>query len=141
VLELVDDALYTAGEARTKASKQVNDNFERAIRALCDYERDCYLKDLVSDDRRGRTVRERMAAAKAKDKDSSTTLNALKERLTKVRVALATLPSAHTCPQPTPDGWSESQEVVTFFLFKSLPDNAPLVVQRECQLSTPTRSA
>jgi len=45
---------------------------------------------------------------------SSSPFKALKERLTK----------------PTPDGLSESQKVVTFFLFKSLPDDAPLVVHQ-----------
>jgi hypothetical protein len=90
VLELVDDALKSASEAGRKASRQVDEKFARAISALCDYEKDCYLKDRVSDDRRGHTVRERMAAAGAKDKGALSALNVLKEKLrsTKVRVAL-----------------------------------------------------
>jgi hypothetical protein len=58
----------------------------------------CHRKDPVLDGRRADTVRERMEAAKAKDKSYSSALNAMKERLrTKVRaaVAISTFPSDH----------------------------------------------
>lgn len=110
--------------------------FEEAINALCRYEMDCHRKDIASDDSRNNLIRERMAAAKAKDQSSSGTLNALKARLgLKVSVGLAhsTLSFAHTLPQPTLDGWSEPTKVVEFVLFKSLPDSSPVIVPRKCQ--------
>jgi len=55
--------------------------FEEAINALCHYEMDCHRKDMASDDSRNSFIRERMAAAKAKDQSSSSMLNALKEKL------------------------------------------------------------
>jgi len=84
-----------------KASKEVDGKLEEAIDALCHYEMDCHPRDPVSGDSRDKAIRERMAAAKAKDQSSSSTLNALKERLrSKVSVGLACsiLSYAHTCP-------------------------------------------
>jgi len=64
--------------------------FEEAINALCHYEMNCHPKDPVSDGSRNTLIRERMAAARAKDQSSSSTLNALKDKLrSKVSVGLA----------------------------------------------------
>jgi hypothetical protein len=134
-LELVDDALKSATEVEKKTTKQVDEKFEAATNALSRYEEDCRGRDPVPDHRRANTVRERMTTAKEKDKSSSNKLNAMKETLRMtVSVAHAILPSAHTCPQPNPDGWSKPTEVVKFLIFKSLPDDAPVVVNRERQL-------
>jgi len=65
--------LESATKAKKKTSKVVDERFEKAINALIDYEMD-YHRDTGS-------VRERMDVAKAKDKTSSTILNALKEKL------------------------------------------------------------
>ena len=63
---------------------------EEAINELCHYEMDCHRGGPVSDDSRNESIRERMAAAKAKDRPSSSTLNALKKKLrSKVRLGLA----------------------------------------------------
>ena len=63
---------------------------EEAINALCHYEMDCHHGVPASDDRRHMSIRERMTVAKAKDLPSSSTLNALKEKLrSKVRLGLA----------------------------------------------------
>jgi hypothetical protein len=127
--------LESATKAETKTSKVVDERFEKAINALIDYEMDCHRKTAAEDGRRTNSVRERMDAAKAKDKSSSSTLNALKEKSRmKVRVALAHVTLAFcsfACRQATPDEWSEPTQVVDFLLFKSLPDEAPIVVQRE----------
>lgn len=120
----------------TKASKEVDGKLEEAIDALCHYEMDSHRKDPVSDDSRDKSIRERMAAAKAKDQSSSSTLNALKEKLrSKVSFGLtySILCYAHACPQPSPHGWSEPTNVVEFVLFKSLPDSSPIIVPRKCQ--------
>ena len=86
------------------------------------------------------TVSERMAAAKAKDGSTSSTLNALKEKLgMQVRFRHATLASAHTDSQPVPAGWSKPTTVVEFILFKSLPDARPTLVKREHQLTHATQ--
>jgi hypothetical protein len=75
----------------TKTSKMVDERFENAINALIGYEMDCHRQTAASDGgRRANSVRERMDAAKAKDKSSSATLNTLKEKSRmKVRVAPA----------------------------------------------------
>ena len=68
----------------TKTSKVVEERFEKAINALIDYEMDCHRNTAASDGgRRANTgsVYERMDAAKAKDKASSTILNRLKQML------------------------------------------------------------
>jgi hypothetical protein len=135
-LERADDALSSATKVGTKASKEADGKLEEAIDALCRYEMDCHHKDPVSDDSFEKTIRERMAAAKAKDQSSSSTLNALKEKLRlKVSVGLACsiMSYAHTSPQPTPAGWSGPTRVVEFVLFKSLPDSSPIIVPRRCQ--------
>jgi len=111
----------------------VDERFERAIKSLSDYEKQYHFKE---------TVTKTMAAAKAKDKSSLRAINTLKEKSgMKVRVACACACSSFALtptPQPTPDGWSEPTTVVEFHLFKSLPDDSPIIVQRERQ---PTDSA
>jgi hypothetical protein len=85
----VDAALESATKAETKTSKVVDEKFEKAINALSNYETDCHRRKPALDGSHTNTVHERMDAAKGKDKSSSTTLNALKERSrTKVRLAL-----------------------------------------------------
>jgi hypothetical protein len=102
VLESVDAALESATKAEKKTSKVVDERFEKAINALIDYEMDCHRKIAVSDGGRranSLSVRERMDPARAKDKSSSTTLNALKEKSRmKVRIALAHVTSAYSFP-------------------------------------------
>ena len=86
------------------------------------------------------TVNERMAAAKAKDGSTSSTLNTLKEKLRmQVRFRHATLARAHTDSQPVPAGWSKPTTVVEFLIFKSLPDARPTLVKREHQLTRATQ--
>lgn len=86
-------------------------------------------------------VNERMATAKAKDGSTSSTLNALKEKLRmQVRFRHATLASAYTDSQPVPAGWKKPTTVVEFLLFKSLPDARPTLVKREHQLTHATQS-
>jgi len=73
---------------RTRTSKEVDDNFERATEALSRYEMRYHPKDPRSkgSDSRLKTVRQRMAMAQVKDETSSTILNRLKEKLSlKVR--------------------------------------------------------
>jgi hypothetical protein len=80
-LESVDEALESATKVEAKTSKVVDERFEKAINALIDYETDCHCNSAPSDGgRRANSVRERMDAARAKDKSSSTTLNTLKEK-------------------------------------------------------------
>jgi len=112
--------LESATKAETKTSKVVDERFEKAINAMIDYEMDCHRKTAASDGgRRANSVRERMDAAKAKDKSSSTTLNALKEKARmKVRVALADVTSAF-CSLPVlsrsrMDGRNQRKSSISF---------------------------
>jgi hypothetical protein len=72
VLQVVDDALYSAAEARKKTTKDADAKFKKATDALSAYEMRYHLRETVTDT---------MAEAKAKDKSSSTILNKLKETL------------------------------------------------------------
>ena len=123
VLKAVDDALASAAEVKKKSSKEVDEKFATAIEALGCYEKlyhpGCHTK----------SVCEKMAAAKSKDKSTSTVLNVLKETCQKVSLAHLTPPHTKTVPQLIHE--SEPTTVVEFLLFKSLPEKSPTIVQRE----------
>jgi len=70
VLQVVDDALYSATEAGKKKTKNADAKFKEAIDALSAYEKKYHFRD---------TVIYTMAGAVAKDKSSSTILKRLKE--------------------------------------------------------------
>ena len=70
VLQVVDDALYSATDARKKTTKDADAKFKEAIDALSAYEKKYHFKD---------TVTYTMAEAVAKDRSSSTILKKLKE--------------------------------------------------------------
>jgi hypothetical protein len=72
MLQVVDDALYSATEARKKTTKNADAAFKKATDALSTYEKKHHFKE---------TVIQTMAVAKAKDKSSSTVLKRLKETL------------------------------------------------------------
>ena len=80
VVQVVDDALQSAAETRSKKSKEADEKFKKAINALGDYEKIWHSRE---------TVTEKMAAAEAKDKSSLTILNKMKGKL-RVRKGLAT---------------------------------------------------
>ena len=80
-LNAVDDALGSAAEVKKKSSKEVDGKFATAIEEL-----GCYEK-LYHPGCQTNTVCEKMAAAKAKDKSTSTVLNVLKETCQKVSLA------------------------------------------------------
>ena len=81
VLKVVDDALGSAAEVKKKSSKEVDEKFATAIEELGCYQK-LYLPGCQT-----KTVWEKMAAAKAKDKSTSTVLNVLKETCQKVSPA------------------------------------------------------
>ena len=70
MLQVVDDALRSATEARKKTSNDADVKFKEAIDALSAYEKKCYSRE---------TVTQTMVEAEAKDKSSSTILKRLKE--------------------------------------------------------------
>ena len=72
MLQVVDDALYSAAEARKKTTKDADAKFLKATVALSAYEKKYHFKETVTDT---------MAEAEAEDKSSSTILNRLKETL------------------------------------------------------------
>jgi hypothetical protein len=69
VLQVVDDALYSATEARKKTTKDADAKFKQAIDALSAYEKKYHSRESVT---------HTMAEAKAMDKSSSTILKRLK---------------------------------------------------------------
>ena len=71
-MELVDDALKAAADARTKTSKEADEKLSEAIESLKEYEEYCHPNKPAE-------VEARMEQAKAKDISSSTALNRLKE--------------------------------------------------------------
>jgi hypothetical protein len=79
VLQVVDDALGSATEARKKTSSETDAKFKNAIDALSAYEKKYHSRE---------TVTQTMAEAEAKDKSSSTILKRLKETF-RVREDLA----------------------------------------------------
>jgi hypothetical protein len=70
VLEVVDEALYSATEAQKKTSKDADKKFKMAIDALSAYETKYHPKKIVA---------EKMEKAEEGDKSSSKVLNRLKE--------------------------------------------------------------
>jgi hypothetical protein len=72
VLQVVDDALYSATETQKKTKKDAVAKFKKATDALSAYEKKYHLKE---------TVTYTMAEAQAKDKSSSTFLKRLKETM------------------------------------------------------------
>ena len=70
MLQVVDDALGSATEARKKSSNDADAKFKKAIDALSAYEKKYHFRESVT---------HTMAEAEAKDKSSSTTLKRLKE--------------------------------------------------------------
>jgi hypothetical protein len=72
VLQVVDDALYSATEARKKTTKDADAKFKKATDALSAYGKKYHPKESVTNT---------MAEAEAKDKSSSTILKRLKETL------------------------------------------------------------
>jgi len=72
VLQVVDDALRSATEARTKTLKDVDEKFKKAIDELSAYEERHHPKDKA-------TVAERMKTAEETDTSSLKFLNRLKE--------------------------------------------------------------
>ncbi len=81
MIEVVDDALRSAAEARKGKSEDAEAKFKEAIDALSAYERKHYSMD---------TVTRTMEDAKTEDKSSSKILNRLKEKF-QVREGLACL--------------------------------------------------
>jgi hypothetical protein len=80
-LKAVDDALGSAADVKKRPTKDVDEKFAKAIEVLGYYEKHHHPWH-------ARSVSERLAAAKAKDKSTSTVLNVLKEMLgQKVRLA------------------------------------------------------
>jgi flavin-dependent dehydrogenase len=71
-LQLVDDALMSAAQAGTKASKEADEAFKEAVNMLSDYERK-YHSEFEE------TVSRRMEKAEKEDKSSLKVLNRLKE--------------------------------------------------------------
>jgi hypothetical protein len=71
MLQVVDDALYSAVEARNKTTRDADTNFEKATVALNSYEKKYHLRE---------TVAYTMAEA-AKDKSYLASVNRLKETL------------------------------------------------------------
>ena len=142
-LQAADDALSSAADITVKkTSKEVDEKFERAIEVLSHYETECPPKKPVSPDGRPMTVLERMAAAKAKDMSSLTTLKVLKEKLSlKVRSAPTTPPRTVLTTSVTVNHYKATDEeqpeptaVVEFLLLKSLPDKCPTIVKRKCRV-------
>jgi hypothetical protein len=70
VLEVVDDALYSATRARKKTTEDADAKFKKATDALTAYEKKNYPRV---------TVPYKMAEAKTKDKSSSTIMKRLEE--------------------------------------------------------------
>ena len=70
MLQVVDDALSSATEARKKTSNDADAKFKKAIGALSAFEKKYHTTE---------TVTRTMAEAEAKDKSSSTILRTLKE--------------------------------------------------------------
>jgi hypothetical protein len=70
VLEVVDDALYSATEAQKKTSEEADEKFKKAIDALRAYETKYCPNKIVA---------KRMEKAEEGDKSSSKVLNRLKE--------------------------------------------------------------
>jgi hypothetical protein len=80
--------MQAATKAEKKSTKEADEKFARAVDGLSDYEKQCHSKETVS---------KKMAEAKAKDRSSLTSLNALKEKMRmKVRVAHITLRRTHS---------------------------------------------
>jgi len=75
VLKLVDDALHSATEAKTKKTTLADDKFSKAIESLKEYEGRYHPSS-------SKPVETRMKEAKANDESSSTFLNRLKEKFT-----------------------------------------------------------
>jgi len=73
VLQVVDDALYSATKARKKTTKDADTKFKKATDALSVYEKKYHPEPKE-------TVIYTMAEAKAKDESSSTFLKRLKEK-------------------------------------------------------------
>jgi hypothetical protein len=126
-IEVADAALQAAVEARTGASTQADEKFKDAIDVLVAFERDFSSAEPVLDQQRD-GIASRMAAAMAKDRSRSN------HRNVSVRLPLVTLPLAADEPQSTSNQWPGEQRVVEFVLFRSLPDDKPIVVLRECGL-------
>ena len=74
MLQVVDDALYSATEAGKKTTKDADAKFKKATDALSAYEKKYHyhLREMVT---------QRMAEAEANDKSSSTILKRLKETM------------------------------------------------------------
>ena len=80
-MELVDDALKAATEAKTKILEEADEKFSKAIESLKKYEEDYHPN---------KSVEARMKEAKTNDKSSLGILNRLKEKVF-VRVELVPL--------------------------------------------------
>ncbi|KAF8495896.1 hypothetical protein F5888DRAFT_507428 [Russula emetica] len=107
VLQVVDDALYSATQARKKTMEDADAKFNKATYALSTYEKKYHSR---------KTVTYTMAEAKAKDVSYSRVLKTLKTLKQTWRVG------------PT--------MVVEFLLHKSLPDKNPTIVKQVlCQSS------
>jgi hypothetical protein len=74
VLQVVDDALYSATEARKKTTKDADAKFKKATDALSAYEKKYHPQAREA-------VTYRMAQAEAADKSSSAILRRLKETM------------------------------------------------------------
>jgi hypothetical protein len=128
-LKVVDEALGAAAEVKRKTSKTADWAFKRAIDELARYEMECH----TSQRRRIVNVKERMAAAKAKDITFSSVWDFLKNMFSpKVRLGRIQLfHLINNCFQATDNKHPEPTKVVEFLLLRSLPDPRPIVVKRE----------
>ncbi|KAH9051162.1 hypothetical protein EDB83DRAFT_2522258 [Lactarius deliciosus] len=116
VLEVTDDALSSAADAKGKTSETADTKFEKAINALGDYEQKYHSKQQdVTNVEQNATERplvaERMKHAQENDKSSSKVLNRLKQSF-----------KAKLIEGPT--------KVTRFLLPGSLPDKNPDVVEQ-----------
>ena len=117
---------------KKRPSKEVDEKFAKATKALSGYEMRYHPRHAMSNDKQTKTVLERIEAAEAKDKSTSTILNRLKETFSqKVRLAHIALTHTNTVSQARDDRQPEPTTVIEFLLCKSLPDESPTIVRRE----------
>jgi len=104
-IEVADAALQAAVEAQTKTSPQADEKFEEAVTVLVAFE-----NEPVSDQQRD-GIASRMAAARWRDRSKSNYRNS-------------------TSNQQSEQQQRQQQRVVEFVLFRSLPDDNPVVVKQ-----------
>lgn len=119
VSQTVDYALESATRAQKKRSKEADENFQKAIYALSDYEKKCHSS---------KTVTQRMAAAKANDKSKlkSRVIVTVSER---IKVTFST-PHTNIDPRQSVEEPAMTVEV-EFLIHRYLLDHSPTIVKCE----------